>query len=208
MVKAIFSFCENLQEKYIDSFFSSLQLFSSIDFPKKQTACHLLLGRYLTVWFHLISITRGMAANTHRTLSPNLFSHWMLQFILGVFFHHSENVRIYHMFLWTWEFGPHSKSSIFIWWNLDSCNLNPDKKYTGSFFSLLQPQLLSHSLVFWKKQAASHFLLGHLTLQFHLIRVTTGMVVNTPKTHSPNIFSHGDTMYNSVTECLHTVLKL
>ena len=48
MVKAVFSFYENLQEKYIDSFFSSLQqLFQVFDFTEKTDCLPPLTGKSL-----------------------------------------------------------------------------------------------------------------------------------------------------------------
>ena len=43
----------------------------------KEAGCSpLLVGSHLTVKFHQIKVTTGMAVNTHRTLSPNLFFSW------------------------------------------------------------------------------------------------------------------------------------
>ena len=42
------------------------------------------------VQFHLIRVTTGMARNTHRTPSPDLFSHQIVWFVLGVSLHNSE----------------------------------------------------------------------------------------------------------------------
>ena len=73
--------------------------------------------------------------------------------------------------------------------------LNLPEKYSGSFFSLLQ-QFWSIIWVVWNKQAACHLLLeSHLIVQFHLIRVTTGMAVNTLRTLFLDIFSHGMVQY-------------
>ena len=59
-------------------------------------------------------------------------------------------------------------------------------KHTGSL-----QQILSSIWVFWKQQTAWHFLLeSHLKVQFYLIRVTSGMWVNTHRTLYPAIFSH------------------
>ena len=73
--------------------------------------------------------------------------------------------------------------------------LNLPEKYSGSFFSLLQ-QFWSIIWVVRNKQAACHLLLeSHLIVQFHLIRVTTGMAVNTLRTLCLDIFSHGMVQY-------------
>ena len=98
--KAVFSTCESrivatshLQEKYAGWFFSSLQqqFWSSIwVLLKKQASCHFLLRSHLRVQFQLIRVTIGMVVSTHRILSPDLFSHGILQCILGVSLHNSH----------------------------------------------------------------------------------------------------------------------
>ena len=56
----------------------------------KETGClSLHVGSHLTVQFHLIRVTTGMAVK-HRTLSPDLFSHAMVQYVLGLSLHSSE----------------------------------------------------------------------------------------------------------------------
>ena len=63
--------------------------------------------------------------------------------------------------------------------------------HTGLFPSSLKVQLCSCILVFWDKLAAWYFLLGTQTVQFLLVRVTTGMAVNPHRTLSSDLFSHG-----------------
>ena len=102
--KTVFFHCEswivpasNLPKKHTGWFFSLLQqlLWSCFFFfflifenkQKKQSACHFLLGSHLTVQFHLIREMTGMELKTQRTLSPNCFSHVMVQCVLKVFIH-------------------------------------------------------------------------------------------------------------------------
>ena len=71
--------------------------------------------------------------------------------------------------------------STFISWIIPASNL--PEKHTGSFFSSWQQQFRLSFWVFQKKHAACHFLLGGcLTVQNHLISVTTDMAVNTHRT--------------------------
>ena len=71
-------------------FFSSLkqQLWSSISvFWKEKAAFHFLLGSHLRVQFHLSKAATFMAVSIHGTLSPDLFSHGMVEQVLGVSLH-------------------------------------------------------------------------------------------------------------------------
>ena len=100
MAKRVFSTSEcwrfaasNLPEKHTGSFFSSFQqqFWSHIwVLLKKQSSCHFLLRSHLRVQFQLIRLTTGMALSTPRTLSPDLFSQGILQYILGVSLHNSD----------------------------------------------------------------------------------------------------------------------
>ena len=61
----------------------------------KEAGClPLLVGNHLTVEFHQIKVTTGMAVNTHRTLSPNLFSHGMVQCVQDVSLCSSETTGL------------------------------------------------------------------------------------------------------------------
>lgn len=48
------------------------------------------LGSHLTVQFHLFRVIIGMAVNTHRTLSPDIFCYGIIQCVLGVSLHNFE----------------------------------------------------------------------------------------------------------------------
>ena len=114
----------------------------------------------------------------------------MVQCVLGVFYTAlklQENI-----FFWTCELGPNGKISIFPCetWIVVVSNL--PEKHTDSFFSSLQQQHWSSIWVFWKKQAACVYFLGsHLTVQFHLFRVTTITAVKMHRIRSHELFSHG-----------------
>ena len=80
-------------------------------------------------------------------------------------------------------------------------------KHPALLFSSSQQELWSSICVFWKKLASCHFFLGsHLTVQFHLVRVTTDMAIDTHKTLSLDLFSHG--MVQCVLGVFYTALKL
>lgn len=51
-----------------------------------------MLGSLLPVPVHLIKLTTGMVLNSHRTRSPDLFSHRMVHCVPGVSLHSSETV--------------------------------------------------------------------------------------------------------------------
>ena len=193
MKEALFSSCEswivaalNLPEKYSGSFFSLLQQFWSIIWVvwNKQAACHLLLESHLVVQFHLIRVTTGMAVNTLRTLFLDIFSHGMVQYFLGVSTQFGNCRETSFCETGNWGLIPKYYVPL---WNLDSCSFNPARKTHWSIFLFIKQQLWSCIWVFWKKQAVWLPLHAgsHLTVQFHLIRVTTGMTVNTK--HSPLI---------------------
>ena len=81
------------------------------------------------------------ASHTHRRLSPDLFSHGIVQGVYGCVYKAQKLQR--SMFLQTWELRPDGKRSIFPCesWIIASSNLQG--KHTISFFSLLQQQLWS-----------------------------------------------------------------
>jgi len=83
-----------------------------------------------------------------------------------------------------------SRRSTFPQWKLDSCSLKLARKTHWFIFHSSQ-QLWSSFLVSWKQQVVCYFLLkSHLTVQFHLIRVNTNMVVQTHRTLFADTFSH------------------
>ena len=66
----------------------------------------------MRVQFNLIKVTTGMAVNTHRTHSPDLFSHGMVQCALKSSLHDlSETAE--KLVLRTWELGLDGKNSTF-----------------------------------------------------------------------------------------------
>ena len=66
----------------------------------------------MRVQFNLIRVTTGMAVNTHRTHSPDLFSHGMVQCALKSSLHDlSETAE--KLVLRTWELGLDGKNSTF-----------------------------------------------------------------------------------------------
>ena len=68
---------------------------------------------------------------------------------------------------------------------------NQPQKHTGWYFCLLWQQLLSLIWVFWNEHIAGHFLLGsHHPVQFHWIRIATGMGVNTHRTLPAGLSEH------------------
>ena len=133
-----------------------------------------------------------MTFNTHRTLSPDLFSHGMVHSVLGLSIHSSETVGkqvFVNLRIWAWW-----QSEYFPPVNVGASNL--PEKHTGPFFSSFQQQFWSNIWVLVKKQSSCHFLLrSHLRVQFQLIRVTTGMALSTHRTLSPDLFSQGILQY-------------
>ena len=119
-----------------------------------------------------------MVVNTHRTLSPDLFSHGMVPSVLEVSLHSSKTAGRH--VLWTWELGHGDKSSIF---PLGKLQKPARKTHWWIFLFIIQPW--PSMLVLLMKQAACQFLLeSHLSLEIHNLRVTTGTAVNT--NYSPN----------------------
>ena len=115
----------------------------------------------------------------------------MVLYILRVYLHSSE-IAGKHVFFLTWELEPHGKSSMFPLWKLDSCSLKPARKTIWFISLLITTTNLDKYLSFLKERGWVPFLLGcHLTVRSHLIRVAAGVVVNTYKTLSLDLFSHG-----------------
>lgn len=113
----------------------------------------------------------------------------MVQCFLCVSLHNFEITS--KMLLWTWELGSFAKTNIFYQQKVENCNLRTCQKNPLVHFSLHYNNSLVRIWVFWKQQTAWHFLLeSHLKVQFYLIRVTSGMLVNTHRTLYPAIFSH------------------
>lgn len=95
------------------------------------------------------------------------------------------------MFLWHGSWVLMSKT-FFLVWNLDSCSLKPARKSLWFICLSNKQQVWSSIWVFWKKQAACVYFLGsHLTVQFHLFRVTTITAVKMHRILSHELFSHG-----------------
>lgn len=92
---------------------------------------------------------------------------------------------------WACIFAPDDKSSVSPLWKLKSSNLKTARKTLWIIYITIKT--LVELLSFWKKQAACHPLLGiYQTSQvLSIIRVTTGTAVNTQRTLSRNISSHG-----------------
>ena len=165
-------------------FITTTALVRILSFLKETSCLTLLPWKSCVVHFHLISVTAGMAVSTHRTLSPDLFSDGMSHCVLVVSSHSSEAAGK-HVFV-NLGIGSDAKRSISRCetWIVGASYL--PGKHTGSL-----QQFLSSIWVFWKQQTAWHFLLeSHLKVQFYLIRVTSGMLVNTHRTLYPAIFSH------------------
>ena len=124
-------------EKHHGSFFlliTATTLVKYLSFWKKQSACHFLLGSHLRVQFNLIRVKAGMAENTHRALSPDMFSHRMVQ-CPRCGFTTSLNLQG-NVHLWTWALGLDCKSSIFPLWNLNNFSLKTAGNKTLAHFSL------------------------------------------------------------------------
>ena len=62
-------------------------------FWNKKDAISFFLGSHLTVQFHLFRVIIGMAVNTHRTLSPDIFCYGIIQCVLGVSYTLLRNCR-------------------------------------------------------------------------------------------------------------------
>ena len=150
----------------------------------------LLAGMLADSTFNLIRVARGMTVETHTALSPDLFFFFMkLYSVSKVSFLKALNMqRNLFCVPGNWDLMvkiifSHCKSWVLQW--------HLPEKLTASFLHSLQQQLSPSICVFWKYQAVCRFLLrSHLTVQFHLIRVTTGMEVNTQRTLSSDLFSH------------------
>ena len=156
-----------------------------------------------------------MAVNTQRAWAPDLFSHGMIQCVLGVSLQNCKKCKekcYCEPVNW--------KCIIFSLWKLNNCNDKPihppPKKNTGSFFSSLQQEMWSSIWVFQKWQASCHLLLwSHLTIPFPLIKLTTCMEVNTHRTLSPDILCQVMvqwilcvSLYNCERDRRHTFVKL
>ena len=127
-------------------------------FWNKKDAISFFLGSHLTVQFHLFRVIIGVAVNTHRTLSPDIFCYGIIQCVLGVSLHNFEKPG--NALLWTWELDPYGKSTFskFGLWII-AASILPEK-HTGYLFPSLLEQLWSWFWVFWKKQAVWNFFLG------------------------------------------------
>ena len=153
-------------------------------FIKKQTAWHFLLGSHLKILIHLIRLTTGMVVNSHRPLSPDLFSYGISHCVPG----ESSLKFLGKKFLWNWEMDLMAKEVFSLSETWIFISLNLPENHIVSFFSSLQ--LWSW---FWISEIKRMFPTSAFEViwQFHLIRVTTDMAVNTHRTHYPDIFSHG-----------------
>ena len=147
MAKEVFSNCEsskavasNLPEKHTGSFLSLYNKRCSQDsnFHKETNCLPLLLENHLIVQIHLIKLTTDMVDNTHRTLSPDLFSHGIAYCVLVESLHSSqiprENVLV--------------KRGIGSWWQIIIFPSVPEK-HTGSF-SLNYNSTFCRDLIFLK----------------------------------------------------------
>ena len=72
---------------FIFLFITTTALAKFLVFWMQQVACHFLLGSHLIVQLHLIRVKKVVVV---RTLSPNIFSHGMVQCVQGVSLHRSE----------------------------------------------------------------------------------------------------------------------
>ena len=78
----------------------------------------------------------------------DIFSHGMIQCVLGVSLHHSETGN---MLLWTWELDPCGKSYIFHLWKLDNCSLKSFRETHCSFFPYFKTALVKFLSFLGKK---------------------------------------------------------
>ena len=90
-----------------------------------------------------------MARNTYRTLSPDLFSHQIIWFVLGVSLHNSETSGNHA--LENLETGPDGKSNIFPLWKLVTFRLKRDRKTHWHIFLLITTTALVKYLIFLKE---------------------------------------------------------
>lgn len=141
MGKLVYSPCEscivtplNLPEMHTGLFSSSLKL--------QLCSCILVFWDKLAAWYFLLGtqnstvylrVTTGMAVNPHRTLSSDLFSHGMAQYVLGASLHSSETAG--KTFL-----GNLGTVCIFLLWKVNICSLQPARK-THWFFSSSQQKI-------------------------------------------------------------------
>lgn len=77
-----------------------------------------------------------MSVSSHRTPSPEIFSHEMVQCPLGVSLHNSETAKKHD--LWTWEISAYDKSNIFILWRQDIFSLKPSRKTKWFIFHFIR----------------------------------------------------------------------
>ena len=137
-------------------------------FWKKQASYHFLLGKHLTVYFHLIRKQEVWQSTLKENPPLNFF-----------FFSWNGTMCPRSLFTQSWKYretclvklklGPDGKRSIFILWKLDIFSFIPGGK-THWFISLfIAITALVRFWVIWRQQAGCHFLLeSHLTVQFNL----------------------------------------
>ena len=101
-------------------------------FWKKQAACHFCWKATWLYSFHLFRVTIVLAVNAHRPISPDHFSHVMVQCVLGVSLPSSENAGM-SAFV-NLAIGPWWQNSIFLMWKLNCPSLKLSEKQMGLFF--------------------------------------------------------------------------
>ena len=146
-----------------------------------------------------------MAVSTQRTLSTGLFSHWMVQCVLGVSLQTSETVR--KMIFWTWELGPDGKSNNFSLCKQDSCTLKPTRKTHCFIFLFISTTHLVKYLSFLEEKCC----MPHLAWNSSDRTVSPDQGDNRYASHthrrlSPDLFSHG--IVQGVYGCVYKAQKL
>lgn len=173
--------------RHTGSFFSSLQhqLWSWFWAFWNYKNASISFGKSSENPYSLIWVTTLMAVNTHGTLSPHTFSHWMVQSVPGVFrklwkcpqtcFCEPSNLSLLAIEVF---FFPIVKTAVSI----------GKKNILAHFYLLYSYNFLNAFESCGKTGCYPLLLISHLTVQFHLIRVTTDMAVNAHRTFSPDIF--------------------
>ena len=130
-----------------------------------------------------------MTLNNHKTLYTAHFSHGTVHCVLGLSLHNPETARK-HVFVnlaigtcWQKNYFPTVKPGQF--------SLKSAQNAHSFIFFFIKTTALVKLLNILKATGCLPLLLrSHLTVQFHLIRVTTHMAINSQRILSPDIFYH------------------